>query len=364
MSFVFLPSRSLRGRVTGLALAVSLLGAAVASVAFGQASSPRAPLGAGGAALTVDARPVASAVEAVGFTVSDMDRAVAFYSDVLTFEKISDVEVAGEAYERVTGVFGARSRIVRMRLGDDVIELTEYLASRGRPIPVDSRSQDRWFQHIAIIVSDMDLAYARLRAHKVQHASTGPQRLPDWNPNAGGIEAFYFRDPDGHTLEVLEFPKGKGLAKWHLPTSKLFLGIDHTAIVSGSTNLSLAFYRDVLGMTVVGESENYGTEQEHLNNVFGARLRITALRAASGPGVELLEYLAPTDGRPYPPDARSNDLFHWQTLIAASDGGAADRSLRRAGARFVSPGPVALGDTASVILVRDPDGHAVALKSR
>jgi len=120
----------------------------------------------------------------------------------------------------------------------------------------------------------------------------------------------------------------------------------------------------VLGMTVVGESENYGTEQEHLNNVFGARLRITALRAASGPGVELLEYLAPTDGRPYPPDARSNDLFHWQTLIAASDGGAADRSLRRAGARFVSPGLVALGDTASVILVRDPDGHAVALKSR
>jgi hypothetical protein len=51
----------------------------------------------------------------------------------------------------------------------------------------------------------MDAAYRRLREHKVQHASPAPQRLPDWNPNAGGIRAFYFRDPDGHPLEVLSF---------------------------------------------------------------------------------------------------------------------------------------------------------------
>ena len=65
---------------------------------------------------------------------------------------------------------------------------------------------------------------------------------------------------------------------------------------------------------MAGGSENWGTEQEHLNNVFGARLRITTLRAARGPGVELLEYLAPTDGRPYPADARANDLLHWETI--------------------------------------------------
>ena len=76
-------------------------------------------------------------------------------------------------------------------------------------------------------------------------------------------------------------------------TDKLFLGIDHTAIVISDTDASLRFYRDVLGLQVVGESENYGPEQERLNNVFGARLRITSLRAASGPGVEFLEYLAP-----------------------------------------------------------------------
>jgi catechol 2,3-dioxygenase-like lactoylglutathione lyase family enzyme len=360
MPFLLLPSRSWRGRVIGLALAIGFVGAAVASVAFAQAPASRAVNATG---TSRDPRPIARAVDAVGFTVSDMNRAIDFYSKVLTFETVSDTEVASDAFEHLEGVFGARARVVRMKLGDEQIELTEYLAPRGRPIPVDSRSQDRWFQHVAIIVSDMDKAYGILRANKVQHASTGPQRLPDWNPNAGGIKAFYFRDPDGHTLEILEFPEGKGLAKWHRPSGKLFLGIDHTAIVSGNTDASLAFYRDVLGMTVAGTSENYGTEQEHLNNVFGARLRITALRAAAGPGVELLEYLAPTDGRAYPVDEKSNDLVHWQTIVRAVDADAATSALRAARARFVSAGAVTLGDAAKGLLVRDPDGHAVLISS-
>ena len=111
-------------------------------------------------------------VDAIGITVSDMDQAVDFYSKVLTFEKVADTEVAGEDYEHLEGVFGLRIRVVRMRLGDEFIELTEYLAPKGRPIPVDSRSNDRWFQHIAIIVSDMDKAYALLRQNKVEHASS------------------------------------------------------------------------------------------------------------------------------------------------------------------------------------------------
>ena len=89
-----------------------------------------------------------------------------------------------------------------MRLGDENIELTEYLAPKGRPVPVESRSNDRSFQHIAIIVSDMDKAYSWLRQNKVEHASPSPQRLPDWNKSAGGIRAFYFKDPDGHPLEI------------------------------------------------------------------------------------------------------------------------------------------------------------------
>src|SRR5207249_2849103 len=159
-----------------------------------------------------------NALDSIGITVSDIDRSVEFFSKVLSFETMSEIEIYGSDYEHLYGLFGMRARIVRMKLGDESIELTEYLTTEGRPMTVDSRSNDRWFQHIAIIVSDMDKAYQWLRQNKVEHASTGPQTLPEWNKNAGGIRAFYFKDPDQHALEILWFPPGKGDAKWHRET--------------------------------------------------------------------------------------------------------------------------------------------------
>ena len=306
-----------------------------------------------------------TAVNSIGITVSDMDRALDFYTRVLPFEKISDAELHGTNYEHLQGVFGLRIRVVRLKLGDEYIDLIDYLAPEGRPIPADMRSNDHWFQHIAIIVTDMDRAYKWLRENKVQHASTGPQRLPDWNKNAGGIQAFYFRDPDGHHLEILQFPEGKGDSKWHRKTDKLFIGIDHTAIVVSDTEESLRFYKDILGMKIAGESENYGTEQEHLNNVFGARLRITALRAASGPGIEFLEYLAPRDGRETPGDLRANDLSHWQTQLITNETTSLASILTKSKADFVSNGVVAIPSKelgfSQGFIVRDPDGHALQI---
>ena len=157
------------------------------------------------------------------------------------------------------------------------------------------------------VVAVLALLAASRHAAGVEHVSPEPQRLPDWNLAAGGIRAFYFKDPDSHVLEVLWFPPGKGHAKWRRADA-LFLGIDHTAIVVADTERSLACYRDALGLAVAGTSENWGPEQERLNNVPGAHLRITTLHAPAGPGIELLEYLAPDDGRPAPADARANDL--------------------------------------------------------
>jgi catechol 2,3-dioxygenase-like lactoylglutathione lyase family enzyme len=298
------------------------------------------------------------AVGPIGVTVSDADRTAAFLRDVLEFEKAGDVEVSGDAVERLTGVFGARLRVVTMRLGGETLELREFLAPRGRAFPEGSRGNDRWFQHVAIVVSDMAHAYAKLRAHDVAHASTGPQRLPDWNPNAAGIEAFYFRDPDGHFLELIAFPEGKGDPRWQNGDGKLFLGIDHTAIVVADSEASLGFYRDALGLRVAGGSENWGTEQEHLNNVFGAHLRITTLRAPAGPGVELLEYLAPRDGRPRPADARANDLLHWETALVTRDAAALGARLA---ARSVRLPDEALGFREG-FLAADPDGHVVRVQ--
>ena len=314
-------------------------------------------------AATSRGTPLVRSVEAVGMTVSDMDRSIDFYSRVLSFKKVSDVEVDGSAYEHLEGVFGLRMRVVQMRLGEESIELSEFLAPKGRPIPPDSRSNDRWFQHIAIITTDINRAYKWLRQNKVQHASSGPQLLPEYIKPAAGVRAFYFEDPDSHPLEILEFPPGKGDPKWHQATDQLFLGIDHTAIVVGDTDASLKFYRDTLGFRVAGESENYGPEQEHLNNVFGARLRITSLRAAEGPGIELLEYLAPPGGRAMPHDERSNDLVHHQTRLVGADIYDAARRLLKRRYELISSGIVVVpkGELGfhSGLLARDPDGHPV-----
>ncbi|WNM64141.1 VOC family protein [Candidatus Nitrospira neomarina] len=312
--------------------------------------------------------PGITAVDSVGMTVQEMDRSMKFYTEVLTFEPVSDVEVWGSEYEQFQGIFGLRMRVVRLKLGEECIELTEYLTPKGKPIPPDSRSHDHWFQHVAIIVQDMNQAYHWLRQHQIRHVSTGPQRLPDWNPQAGGIRAFYFQDPDGHVLEILQFPPGKGQSKWHQPTDRLFLGIDHTAIVVKETEASLRMFRDTLGLRVVGESENYGTEQEHLNQVFGARLRITALRAIEGPGIEFLEYLSPNDGRSMPESERPNDLFHWHTRLVTTQMPALIRQLTMMRTPFLSGGPITLPSPtfgfASGLLIRDPTGHVLQIVQR
>jgi hypothetical protein len=102
--------------------------------------------------------------------------------------------------------------------------------------------------------------------------------------------------------------------------------------------------------------------------VFGARLRITSLRAVGGgPGIEFLEYLAPRDGRPAPADEHASDLFHWQTTLVVRDLSKVSQILLSE-FRFVSPGVVTVSDTRlgfdKGLLVRDPDGHVMALVER
>ena len=309
--------------------------------------------------------PLVQGVGPIEITVSDADRALKFYSEVLSFEKVSDQTVHDTNYLRLEGASASGVRVVRMRLGDEYVDLVQFPGTQGRSVPADSRSNDRWFQHIAIVVSDMQRAYERLRDAHVEQISSGPQRLPDWNVNAAGIEAFYFRDPDRHALELIHFPPDKGQSKWHYHANKLFLGIDHSAIAIGDTNTSLQFYRDLLGLPIVGTSDNSGIEQEHLSGVPGAVVHITSLRASSGPGIELLEYRSPQDGRPISPDERATDLVHWEITLMTANAKGASEELRRDHARFMSPDLITLNEAElgfrEGFVARDPDGHALRI---
>ncbi len=320
----------------------------------------------------------ARTVSGVGITVEDLDREVVFFTQVLDFKKIKDETISGE---NVAGLYGLSGRtasvhIVTLRLGEEEIHLLDFDDQHpGRPSPPDTQGNDRWFQHLAIVVSDMDSAYQKLLEHKVLHVSTAPQTLPDYLPNAAGIRAFYFRDPEGHNLELIWFPPGKGHPKWQEASAKgqegkgkgqnsapssFFLGIDHTAISIADTDSSLTFYRDRLGLAVGGHSENYGPEQEHLNQVFGARLDINGLHADSGIGLEFLRYIAPPGGRPFPAGSQSVDLWHYQTELLVDDLSGILQHFEQQGFTQISSAVVPSEDRKQLLL-RDPDGHAVLL---
>jgi catechol 2,3-dioxygenase-like lactoylglutathione lyase family enzyme len=320
--------------------------------------------------LTAQAEPrtIVQSIASVGFTVSDMERSVAFYRDVLMFKPVSEVEVDGPEYDQLYGCFGVRARVVQMQLGEQQIELTQFISPPDlRPIPVPSYSNDLWFQHLAIVVRDMEAAWAHLKEHHVRQISPRPQTIPLSNQAAAGIKAIKFRDLDGHNLELLWFPEGKGNRVWKRGGEDLFLGIDHTAMTVRSTENSLKLYRDLLGLTVAGGTLNMGTEQEHLDSLPGARVRVTGLTPKIGPlGVEFLEYERPTAGRPFPTDSHPTDLWHWQTTMIVPDVEIAAARVHGMG-QMISAGVVTLLDKrlgfTKGMVVRDPDGHAIQLVS-
>lgn len=305
----------------------------------------------------------ALSVEKVTITVNDLDISVPFYTGLLGFKKTGEREVTGKNLNRLVGIKNPKLsvKIVTLQLGEEIIELQEFDNEKVvNQIPVDSKSNDLWFQHIAIVVSDMEKAYEKLREYGVTHVSSAPQTLPAYITAAAGIKAFYFQDPDKHVLEVIYFPKDKGDSKWQSNTKNLFLGIDHTAIGISKTDTATLFYEDLVGLKTMGHSENYGSEQEHLNQMFGARLWISGLRAKKGFGVEFLDYIAPPGGKEYPKTSEPTDIWHWHTTISVANINAVYAEFLAENADFISKGIVRL-NSKKQFMARDADGHALLI---
>jgi catechol 2,3-dioxygenase-like lactoylglutathione lyase family enzyme len=306
----------------------------------------------------------------IGFTVADVDRETTFFTKVLSFEKVSDFRVIGSEYDKMEGVFNANMRIVHLKLGEQIVELTQYISPpTGRPIPVPSYSNDEWFEHMAIVVRDMDAAYKILQENNVQQISANPITIPESNPGAAGIKAVKFRDPEGHDLELIYFPAGKADPAWQKPTSRLFLGLSHTAMTIDSTEKGVAFYRDLLGFDVGGVTFNTGVTQEVLDDLFNDTCLVTPMMPISQPPhIEFLDYKTPPGGRPMPIDTKAIDLWHWQTTLVTKDIQAAADRLRKAGAQFITPDIVSIPQETQAelgfkkaLMVRDPNGHAIRL---
>jgi catechol 2,3-dioxygenase-like lactoylglutathione lyase family enzyme len=298
--------------------------------------------------------------------VDDLDREIDFFTKVLDFTLLAIREFSGPDLEALYAIPHLHIRAGILQLGNQRITLAKYIDSPGECYPEETKGNDVWFQHLAIVVSDMDAAHARLMAAGVKATSPHPITIPESNHAAAGVKAFYFRDPENHPLELIWFPQEKGLPFWHEPTDKLFLGIDHSAITVADTAQSLHFYRDLLGLDKKSESLNSGESQELLSGVKNARVHITGLRYnhPTAAGIEFLHYLIPEGGKPIPAGRSTTDRAYAHSVIFSDNLPALVEKLKKAGVRFVSPGLINLtssGAFGSGCLVRDPDGHDLLL---
>ncbi len=261
---------------------------------------------------------------ALGFRLvtADLPRLLGFYRDVLGLVPEGGTQpIPAEEMERL-GLRGRGERVV-LHVGAQHVAL-ERFEHAGRPYPEDGDATSTLFQHLALVVADMPAAYARLR-DAVPISEGGPQRLP---AASGGVEAFKFRDPDGHPLELLRFPPGHAPAAWRDRAPQhgaVLLGIDHSAISVRDTEASVAFYAS-MGLTRAEGTLNQGPEQDRLDGLRHAHVAVTPLRPAQAPPhLELLCYRSPgTAEAPAPNDVAATRVA-WLGAVDA--------------------------------LVRDPDGH-------
>jgi catechol 2,3-dioxygenase-like lactoylglutathione lyase family enzyme len=138
-----------------------------------------------------------------GITVSDLERSLAFWRDVLGFEYSHSAHQSGERVEQITGVKGGELKLAVLKVpGGHRIELLEYLAPPDRK-NFDLRPCDVGHVHVALVVDHLDAVLQRIEASGWKGAGK-PQTLTV-GPNAGK-RVVYVRDPDGTTIEFMQMP--------------------------------------------------------------------------------------------------------------------------------------------------------------
>ncbi|HZR04952.1 MAG TPA: VOC family protein [Candidatus Udaeobacter sp.] len=137
-----------------------------------------------------------------GITVSNLERSLGFWRDVLGFELSHTAHQTGEMASEITGVSGAEIKLAVLKApGGHKIELLEYLAPPERKRHVDLQPCDVGLVHVALIVDDLETILRAINASGWKAAGK-PQTLQA-GPNAGK-RVVYVRDPDGTTIEFME----------------------------------------------------------------------------------------------------------------------------------------------------------------
>jgi catechol 2,3-dioxygenase-like lactoylglutathione lyase family enzyme len=144
------------------------------------------------------------AADHTGITVSNLERSLEFWRDVLGFEFSHSAHQKGERPEQITGVAGAELKLAVVKTPNGhKIELLEYFAPADRKKDFELRPCDLGHIHVALTVDDLDAVLKKI-AESGWKAAGEPQRLTH-GPNAGK-RVVYVRDPDGTTIEFMQMP--------------------------------------------------------------------------------------------------------------------------------------------------------------
>ncbi|MDQ8728254.1 VOC family protein [Bradyrhizobium sp. LHD-71] len=292
-------------------------------------------------------------------TVADLAGTAAFYRNLLGLE-VGPEQALDPAWNCLLGLKeGTVVRAADVAIGQQVIKLVAF-DPPGLEYPSERASNDQWFQHVALVSGDITSLWERLTGGSPGVITKGsPVRLP---ANTGGVTAFKFRDPEGHPLELIFFPRGVGDPQWQGKTASGIVGYDHTAIATMDVGRSVAFYTELLGFKVGARSLNTGVEQDRLDGLRDCQLDVVALEPASRvtPHVELLHYRRPP-GRTSTSEVRANDVASARQIHNVDDLDALVGRLETEGVTFVSPGMATLKDGRKAATIRDPDGHMIVL---
>jgi catechol 2,3-dioxygenase-like lactoylglutathione lyase family enzyme len=144
-----------------------------------------------------------SRIDHVGITVSDLDRALGFYRDVLGLRVIADATVTEPEVAELLGLDSVQLRIADLDSGDGrIVELIQYVQPKGRRIAYES--SDSATAHIAFTVDDLAAVRDRLTSAGATMVSRQPITIDEPGGAFDGAICFYVRDPDGLILELVQ----------------------------------------------------------------------------------------------------------------------------------------------------------------
>jgi catechol 2,3-dioxygenase-like lactoylglutathione lyase family enzyme len=299
----------------------------------------------------------------ISITVADLGKTGAFFRDRLGLEVGPERALGDPAWNSLLGLGQeTTARTADIAIGQKAVRLVSF-DPPGKPYPPERASNDQWFQHLALVCGDIEAVWKRLEGGSPGEITKGaPVLLP---PNTGGVTAFKFRDPEGHPLELISFPRRVGAPIWQETAGKGIVGYDHTAISVMDVERSIAFYTGLLGFRIGGRSLNHGPEQDRLDGLAGCEVDVVALQPASvaTPHVELLHYRTPP-GRLLSAPIQANDVVSVRQIHEVDNLGATVRHLETEGVTFVSPGVVTLKNGGKAASIRDPDGHMIVLRGK